>query len=113
MLVKHQPLLDRVLIKPIAPGSMIMGDVELPVEAARALNGLPTGTVIAVGPGVRREDGKVYKPDLQAGDIVLYSPAAHTAVQHDGSDHLLMREADIFSVITRATNPAPSGILSA
>jgi len=64
------PLLDRVLIEKIVPPTKTMGGVLLP-ESATASK-LNSGTVVAVGPGLRSKDGStVVPPSVKEGDTVL------------------------------------------
>jgi len=57
------------------------------------------GEVIAVGPGGRDEAGKIIKPDVKAGDRVLFGKWSGTEVKLDGEDLLIMKESDIMGVI--------------
>ena len=57
------------------------------------------GKVLAVGPGARRDDGKVVALDVKKGDRVLYGKWTGTEVKIDGKDVLIMRESDIMGVI--------------
>jgi chaperonin GroES len=59
----------------------------------------PQGEVIAVGPGGRDEAGKIVKPDVKAGDRVLFGKWSGTEVKLDGEDLLIMKESDIMGVI--------------
>lgn len=61
-----------------------------------------TGEVVAVGPG--QHVSGVFCPTshlLQPGRRVLFAPMGGTTVDHDGAEHLLMREADILSVLDK------------
>ena len=57
------------------------------------------GEVIAVGPGVRDEQGKVVPLDVKAGDRVLFAKWGGTEVKIDGEDLLIMKESDILGVL--------------
>jgi chaperonin GroES len=57
------------------------------------------GEVIAVGPGGRDEAGKIIKPDVKAGDRVLFGKWSGTEVKLDGEELLIMKESDIMGVI--------------
>jgi len=59
------------------------------------------GLVIAVGKGKTTEDGNLVKPDVKAGDRILFSKYAGTEVKIDGVEHLIMREEDILGVIEK------------
>jgi chaperonin GroES len=57
------------------------------------------GKVIAVGNGKILDNGQKTKPDVKAGDKVLFSKYAGTEVKIDGEEHLIMREDDILGII--------------
>jgi len=53
------------------------------------------GTVVAVGPG------KVDEPmTVKSGDTVLYGQYSGTEVKLDGTNYLIMREADVFGILS-------------
>jgi len=91
-----RPLHDRILVKRLeeqekTAGGLYIPDTakEKPIEAK----------VVAVGTGKRLEDGSLKKPELKAGDRVLFSKYSGTEVKIDGEEHLIMREEDILAVV--------------
>ena len=91
-----RPLHDRILVKRLqevgkTAGGLFIPDSakEKPVEAQ----------VIAVGSGKILEDGTVRKPDVKAGDKVLFAKYSGSEVKIDGEDHLILREEDILAVL--------------
>jgi chaperonin GroES len=91
-----RPLHDRVLVKRLeseekTSGGLFIPDTakEKPIEAR----------VVAVGSGKILEDGSVRKPDLKAGDRVLFAKYSGSEVKIDGEEHLIMREDDILAVL--------------
>jgi chaperonin GroES len=90
-----RPLHDRVIVKRIEEEERTKGGIIIPDTAKEKPQ---EGQVIAVGPG-RREDGKVIKPDVKAGDRILFSKYSGTEVKLDGEEHIIMREDDILGVI--------------
>ena len=96
--MKIRPLQDRVIVKRVEEEAktkwwIIIPDTakEKPIE----------GVVIAVGKGKATEDGTLVKPDVKAGDRILFSKYAGTEVKIDGVEHLIMREDDILGVIEK------------
>ena len=94
--MKFRPLHDRVLIKRLdseekTAGGLIIPDTakEKPME----------GEVIAVGEGAYNGDGDRIKPDLKAGDKVLFGKWNGTEVKIDGEDLLIMKESEIMGVL--------------
>ena len=57
------------------------------------------GEVIAVGPGLRDESGKLVPLDVKKGDRVLFGKWSGTEVKIDGEELAIMKESDIFGVI--------------
>ena len=57
------------------------------------------GEVVAVGPGVRDERGKIVPLDVKKGDHVLFGKWSGTEVKIDGEELAIMKESDIFGVI--------------
>lgn len=90
------PLLDRVLIlRDPAPVLHPETGLEIP-DGYREQFRPNTGLVVAVGPGRRHDDGRLYPPALEQGQRVLYNGTGGALVNHNGDDHLMLAEADIF-----------------
>ena len=96
MAIRFRPLQDRVIVKRVdskeerSTGGIIIPDTakEKPQE----------GKVVAVGPG-RREDGKLIKLDVKAGDRILFGKYSGSEIKLDGEEHLILREEDILGVL--------------
>jgi chaperonin GroES len=91
-----RPLHDRVLVRRVSsqektPGGIIIPDTakEKPME----------GEIVAVGVGVRGEDGKIIPLDVKAGDRVLFGKWSGTEVVLEGEDLIIMKESDILGII--------------
>ena len=93
---KFRPLHDRVVVKRIDAEEKSKGGIIIPDTAQEKPS---QGEVIAVGPGGRDEAGKIIKPDVKAGDRVLFGKWSGTEVKIDGEDLLIMKESDIMGVI--------------
>jgi len=59
------------------------------------------GDVIAVGPGIRADDGKVHPLDLKAGDRVIFGKWSGTEVKIEGEELMIMKESDVMGIIDR------------
>ncbi len=94
--MKFRPLHDRVLVKRVEQETKTAGGIILP-EAAQEKPS--EGEVVAVGSGVRGDDGKFVALDVKAGDRVLFGKWSGTEVKVDGEDLLIMKESDIMGVI--------------
>ena len=64
------------------------------------------GEVVAVGPGARREDGKVHPLDVKTGDRVLFGKWSGTEIKIDGEELMIMKEADIMGLVEGAATAA-------
>ena len=94
--MKLRPLQDRVLIRRVEPEAKTTGGIFIPDTAQEK----PTeGEVVAVGPGVRDEAGKLHPIDVKAGDRVLFGKWSGTEVKLDGKELMIMKEADIMGVV--------------
>src|ERR1700752_1037748 len=98
---KFRPLHDRVVVKRIDAEEKSRGGIIIPDTAQEKPS---QGEVIAVGPGGRDEAGKIIKPDVKAGDRVLFGKWSGTEVKLDGEDLLIMKESDIMGVIEGAAS---------
>jgi chaperonin GroES len=97
--MKLRPLQDRVLVRRVEPEVKSAGGIFIPDTAQEK----PTeGEVVAVGPGMRDEEGKVHPLDIKSGDRVLFGKWSGTEVKLDGEDLMIMKEADIMGVLNRA-----------
>ncbi len=94
--MKIKPLQDRILVKRLAGEEKTASGIIIPDNAKEKPM---EGKVIAVGNGKVLNDGKVHKPDVKAGDKVLFGKYAGTEVKIDGEEHLILREDDILGVI--------------
>lgn len=95
--MKFKPLHDRVAVKRIdedkkTPGGIIIPDTakEKPMQ----------GEVIAIGSGVRSDDGKIHPLDVKVGDRVLFGKWSGNEVKLDGVEYLIMKESDIMGIVT-------------
>jgi chaperonin GroES len=93
---KFRPLHDRVVVKRVDAEEKSKGGIIIPDTAKEKPS---QGEVVAVGPGGRDESGKIIKPDVKAGDLVLFGKWSGTEVKLEGEDLLIMKESDIMGVL--------------
>ena len=97
--MKFRPLQDRVLIRRVEPETKTSGGIFIPDMAQEK----PVeGEVIAVGPGIRDEHGKLHPLDVKAGDRVLFGKWSGNEIKLDGEELMIMKEADLMGVIDQA-----------
>ncbi|GHA83304.1 10 kDa chaperonin [Algimonas arctica] len=94
--MKFRPLHDRVLVERVAEDTKTAGGIIIPDSATEKPS---EGTVIATGPGVRKEDGTIAKLDVKKGDRVLFGKWGGTEVKIDGKELLIMKESDIMGIV--------------
>jgi chaperonin GroES len=94
--MKLRPLQDRVLIRRVEPEAKTAGGIFIPDTAQEKPM---EGEVVAVGPGARDENGKLWPLDVKARDRVLFGKWSGTEVKLDGEDLMIMKESDIMGVI--------------
>jgi chaperonin GroES len=91
-----RPLHDRVLVKRVEAEEKTAGGIIIPDSAQEKP---AEGVIISVGEGAYNEDGDRIKPDVKAGDKVLFGKWSGTEVKLDGEDLLIMKESDILGII--------------
>ena len=91
-----RPLHDRVVIRRVEAEEKTSGGIIIPDTAREKPM---EGEVVAVGPGVRSDDGKLQPLDVKAGDRVLFGKWSGTEVKLDGEDLIIMKESDIMGVV--------------
>jgi chaperonin GroES len=91
-----KPLADRVVIEPAEETEEMRGGLYIPDTAKEKPQ---QGTVLAVGPGRRTEQGELIAVELKEGDKVLYGKYSGTEVNIDGGDYLIIKETDVLAVL--------------
>ena len=100
MVVKLQPLADRVVVKPIEREEVTKGGIVLPDTAKEKPQ---EGEVLAVGPGRLSEDGKRIPLDVKVGDIVIYAKYGGTEIKIEDEELIILRESDILAKKAKPT----------
>ncbi|MGB8841545.1 MAG: co-chaperone GroES [Aliidongia sp.] len=91
-----RPLHDRVVVRRLDQQEKSKGGIIIPDTAKEKPQ---EGEVIAVGPGIRDEQGRVHALDVKAGDTILFGKWSGTEIKLDGTEYLVMKESDIFGVV--------------
>jgi chaperonin GroES len=92
MSVNVTPLADRVLVQAAPAEEKTASGIIIPDTAKEKPQ---RGTVIAVGKGKKDEPLTV-----KVGDTVIYGQYAGTEIKIEGSSYLIMRESDIFGIVS-------------
>lgn len=96
MSIKLKPLGNRVIVEPAESEEVTAGGIVLPETAKEKPQ---KGTVLAVGPGDRDEDGNYIPMDVKVGDVVLFAKYSGTEVKLDGKKLLILRESDLLAIV--------------
>lgn len=90
------PLADRVVVRPLDEHDRTLSGLYIP-ETARERP--QQGEILAVGAG-RFEYGALVPMSVKVGDRVLYGRQHGTEVTLDGHPCLILRESDVFAVVS-------------
>ena len=91
-----RPMHDRVLVRRMDEDSKTAGGIIIPDSAQEKPS---QGVIVAVGTGLRTEDGKITPLDVKPKDKVLFGKWSGNEVTIDGEELLIMKESDILGVI--------------
>jgi chaperonin GroES len=95
--VSFRPLHDRIVIRRVNQQEKSQGGIIIPDTAQEKPM---EGEIVAVGPGVRDDDGTLQPLDVKTGDRVLFGKWSGTEVKIDGEELIIMKESDVMGVIT-------------
>jgi chaperonin GroES len=100
-LMTFRPLQDRVVVRRVDPEQKTAGGIFIPDTAQEKPM---EGTVVAVGPGARSEDGKLCPLDVAVGDGVLFGKWSGTEITLDGEQLIIIRETDLMGVVEKTVS---------
>ena len=98
MVIKLEPLADRLVVRPIEREEVTKGGIVLPDTAKEKPQ---EGKVLAVGPGRLSEDGTRIAMDVKVGDIVIYAKYGGTEIKIDDEELLILSESNILAKKTK------------
>ncbi|WP_204113311.1 co-chaperone GroES [Shimia biformata] len=90
------PLHDRVLVRRVESEEKTAGGLIIPDSAKEKP---AEGEVVAVGEGLRDDNGARIALDVKAGDKILFGKWSGTEITLDGEELLIMKESDIMGII--------------
>jgi chaperonin GroES len=91
-----KPLGSRLVVEPVEQEEVTAGGIVLPETAKEKPQ---KGSVLAVGPGDRDDEGKRIQMDVKVGDLVLFAKYSGTEIKLDGKKLLILRESDILAIL--------------
>src|ERR1700731_871651 len=96
--MQFHPFGSRALTRRIEQEAKTAGGIIIPDTAKEK----PVeGEVVATGPGLRSEDGKIHPLDVKPGDRVLFGKWSGTEIKIDGEELVVMKESDVMGVIEK------------
>ncbi len=96
--MNFKPLHDRIAIKPHTEEEKTSGGIIIPDTAKeKPLR----GEVVAVGSGVRDQNGKLVPLEVKVGDVVMYGKWGGSEIKVEGNDLVIMKESDVIGIITK------------
>ncbi len=98
MAMKLKPLGDRLVVEPQEREATTTSGLVLPETAKEKPQ---EGTVIAVGPGRRDDDGKRVEMDVKVGDTVLYAKYGGTEIKVEDKKLLILKETDVLAIVEK------------
>lgn len=93
-----KPLGDRLVVEPMEQEETTASGLVLPETAKEKPQ---QGSVLAIGPGRRDDDGDRIEMDVAVGDTVLYAKYAGTEVKIDGKKLLILKETDVLAIVEK------------
>ena len=94
-----RPLHDRIIVQRTEEGEQKIGGIIIPDTAKEKPQ---QGKVIAAGAGKVRDDGSRQRPDVKAGDRILFGKYSGQEIKLEGEEFLIMREDEVLAVIDDA-----------
>jgi len=100
-----RPLHDRILVQRLDEGEQHVGGIIIPDSAKEKPQ---RGTVIAAGKGRLNDAGERVKPDVKAGDTILFGKYSGQEIKLDGVEYLIMKEDDVLAALEGASTAKAS-----
>ena len=91
-----RPLHDRVIVKRKEAEKTTASGIIIPDTAKEKPQ---EGVVIAVGAGIRMENGSLASMEVKAGDKVLFEKYGGSDIKIDGEEVIMMKESNIIGIL--------------
>jgi len=100
-----KPLGDRLIVEVLEEDMTTISGIVLPDTAKEKPQ---RGSVLAVGPGLRDEDGEYIKMDLEEGDEIIFSKYGGTEIRLGSDEYLILRESDVLAKVVTDSKSSKS-----
>lgn len=94
--MNFRPLHDRVVVRRLESETKTAGGIIIPDTVKEKPQ---EGEIVAVGPGIRDEQGNLIPLDVKVGDHVLFGKWSGNEAKINNEELLIMKESDILGVI--------------
>jgi len=94
--VSIRPLHDRVVVKRLEQKEQVRAGIVIPDTAAEKPD---QGEVLAVGPGKKNDEGKLFPVDVKVGDKILFGKYSGSEIKIDEEEYVIVREDEILAVV--------------
>ena len=101
--MRFNPLHDRILIKRIEEKETVKGGIIIPDTAKEKPQ---EGEVVAVGNGMKTDEGKIVPLDVKAGDRILFGKYSGSEIKLDNEEFLILKEEEVLGVVEGKTATA-------
>ena len=98
-----KPLGDRLIVEVLEEEETTTSGIVLPDTAKEKPQ---RGSVLAVGPGSRDDNGKFVAMDLAEGDEIVFSKYGGTEIKVGTEEYLILRESDVLAKVVGAGKSA-------
>ena len=98
-----KPLGDRLIVEVLDEEETTISGIVLPDTAKEKPQ---RGSVLAVGPGPRDDNGKHVPMDVEEGDEVVFSKYGGTEIKVGTDEYLILRESDVLAKVVGDREPA-------
>ena len=106
-----RPLHDRLIVRRLEEGEPQIGGIIIPDTVKEKPQ---RGTILAVGQGKTKDDGKRSPLDVKAGDQIMFGKYSGQEITLEGVEYLIMKEDEVLAIVsgqapkTRAAIPTPT-----
>ena len=91
---------DRVIVEPLSEmerGKVTKSGIFIPETAEKERS--EQGTIVAVGPGKRDEDGKLVPMNVKVGERVMFAKYGPDEIKIAGKEYFILSESSILAII--------------
>jgi len=94
-----RPLGDKVIVEPLSEmerGAMTNSGIFIPETAEKERS--EQGTIVAVGPGKRDDDGRLSPMNVKVGERVMFAKYGPDEIKIGGKEYFILSESSILAV---------------